>query len=169
MVDGMKVEAQGDSTTHLLPQLVLWNWHDTPVTNAYKYMWAAAQQNQQNDLCAQQSLRSAWASVQFDQSMKKPRVLSYPLRTQWRLIRLGGCPGWSEFAGCTCHFVGFVMRRLISFYNIWATFQDLIICRHNNISVYIMVEFCLGQVKSAPQPTEFKLTIAYKTMCLLYR
>ena len=29
------------------------------------------------------------------------------------LIRLGGCPGRS-FAGCTCHFVGFVMRRLIS-------------------------------------------------------
>ena len=31
---------------------------------------------------------------------------------QRRLIRLEGCPGWSEFTR-TCHFVGFVMRRLI--------------------------------------------------------
>ena len=28
--------------------------------------------------------------------MKKPWVLSYPLSTQGRLIRLGGCAGWSE-------------------------------------------------------------------------
>ena len=27
---------------------------------------------------------------------KKPWVLSYPFSTQRRLIRLGGCPGWSE-------------------------------------------------------------------------
>ena len=26
---------------------------------------------------------------------------------QWKLIRLGRCPGWSECAGCTCHFVDF--------------------------------------------------------------
>ena len=25
-------------------------------------------------------------------------------------VRLGRCPGWSVFAGRTCHFVGFVMR-----------------------------------------------------------
>ena len=28
--------------------------------------------------------------------MKKPQVLSYPLSTRRRLIRLGGCPGWFE-------------------------------------------------------------------------
>ena len=28
--------------------------------------------------------------------MKKARVLGYPLSAQRRLIRLGGCPGWSE-------------------------------------------------------------------------
>ena len=33
------------------------------------------------------------------------------------LIRLGGCPGWSVFAGRTGHFVGFVMRRL----NLWVS------------------------------------------------
>ena len=32
------------------------------------HMWASAQQNQQNDLCAQQRLGSAWASCQSDQS-----------------------------------------------------------------------------------------------------
>ena len=29
---------------------------------------------------------------------KKPWVLSYPLSEQRRLIRPGGCPGWSEFS-----------------------------------------------------------------------
>ena len=32
----------------------------------------------------------------FTARMKKAWVLSYPLRGQRRLIRLGGCPGWSE-------------------------------------------------------------------------
>ena len=32
----------------------------------------------------------------FAVRMKKAWVLSYPLNTQRRLIRLGGCPGWSE-------------------------------------------------------------------------
>ena len=32
----------------------------------------------------------------FTVCMKKPWVLSYPLSTQQRLIRLGRCPGWSK-------------------------------------------------------------------------
>ena len=32
----------------------------------------------------------------FAVCMKKPWVLSYPLSAQWRLIKLGRCPGWSE-------------------------------------------------------------------------
>ena len=32
--------------------------------------------------------------------MKKPWVLSYPLSAQRRLIRLCGCPGWSESSLC---------------------------------------------------------------------
>ena len=50
---------------------------------------------------AQRTLRSAWASAQSDQSLRC--VLSGYLRTQAfymqtakTLIRLGGCPGWSE-------------------------------------------------------------------------
>ena len=64
------------------------------------------QNDQHNDMCALQRLRSAWASTQSDQS--------FFIRTAKTLIRLGGCPGWA-FAGRTGHFVGFVMRRLISF------------------------------------------------------
>ena len=51
-------------------------------------------------VCAQRRLRSAWASAQSDQSLLCPHEerlgLSYPLSTRRRLIRLGGCPGWSE-------------------------------------------------------------------------
>ena len=77
-----------------------------------KNTWAAAWQNQQNDVCTQRrlSIRPVWSV--FAVRMKKPWVLSYPLSTQWRLIRLGGCPGWSVFAGPTRHFVGFVMQWL---------------------------------------------------------
>ena len=54
-----------------------------------------------NDLCAQQRLRSALASAQFDQSLCCPyeEALGPRLsleRTAKTLIRLGECPGWSE-------------------------------------------------------------------------
>ena len=39
-------------------------------------------------------IRPVWSV--FAVRMKKAWVLSYPLSTQQRLIRLGGCPGWSE-------------------------------------------------------------------------
>ena len=66
-------------------------------------IWAAAWQNQRNDLCAQRRLKSAWASAQSDQSlhcqpwhlpslirvfavrMKKHWALKFLLSTQWRL------------------------------------------------------------------------------------
>ena len=56
---------------------------------------------QQNDLCAQWRLRSAWASAQSDQNICCPHeetlgpCLSLE-RTAKALIRLGGCPVWSE-------------------------------------------------------------------------
>ena len=49
--------------------------------------WATTRQNQQNS----PSLIRVFAV-----RMKKAWVLSYPLSTKRRLIRLGGCPGWSE-------------------------------------------------------------------------
>ena len=69
-------------------------------------------------LCAQRTLRSAWASAQSDQSFRWPHeeawVLSYPLSAQRRL--------WSDWADAEADLslrlahsdsVGFVMSRLI--------------------------------------------------------
>ena len=55
---------------------------------------------------------------QSDQSLRCPNEETVgsqqPIeRTTKTLIRLGGCPGWSVFAGRTDHFVGLAMRRLI--------------------------------------------------------
>ena len=75
-------------------------------------------QNQQNDMCAQRKLRSAWASPSqiriFAVRMKKPWVLSYPLSAPRRLIRLGGCPGWFESLLGAQLFCCFVVLRLIN-------------------------------------------------------
>ena len=57
------------------------------------------------------SIHPIWSV--FAVHMKKAWVLSYPLSVQWRPIRLGKCPGWSESSLVACHFVGFVMRRFI--------------------------------------------------------
>ena len=44
-------------------------WPSCPVRVEDSFIWAAAQQNQQNDLCTQWILRSTWASAQSDQSL----------------------------------------------------------------------------------------------------
>ena len=54
-------------------------------------------------LCAQRRLRSAWASPQSDQSLRcayngSLGIQAFFMRTAKTLIRLGGCPGWSEFS-----------------------------------------------------------------------
>ena len=41
-----------------------------------RYIWAASWQNQQNGMCAQRRLRSAWASAQSDQSLCCPDAQS---------------------------------------------------------------------------------------------
>ena len=75
---------------------------------------AIAWQTQQNDLCAQRSLRSAWASAQSDQRLRcvmDQTVIDadseYSIQTE-RMLRLI----W-VFAGRTFTIVGFVMWRLI--------------------------------------------------------
>ena len=50
-----------------------------------KTKWATAWQNQQIDLCAQRTLRSAWACAVFAGCLKKAWVLSYPMSAQRRL------------------------------------------------------------------------------------
>ena len=74
-------------------------------------------------LCAQRRLRSAWASAQSDQSLRCPHEESLgpelPIeRTAKTLIRLGGCPGWSEsslgaHSFCWfCHVAAHIIIRL---------------------------------------------------------
>ena len=82
----------------------------------FTIVWAASWHNQQNGKCAQRRLTSAWAvrPVRFlAVRMQKPWVLSYPLSAQRRLWS-AWASSWSVFGGRTDHFVGFVMRRLIS-------------------------------------------------------
>ena len=76
-------------------------------------IWAAAWQNQLNDLCTQRRLRSAWASAQSDLTLCCLHEVTLgpklPMEsTAKTVIRLG-----RVFAGCMCHFVGFVMTWLI--------------------------------------------------------
>ena len=99
--------------------------------------WAASCQNQQW-LCAQWRLRSAWASAQSDQSSlctqrvaKDPRFLHADSKDSDQTGRMPRLI-W-VFAGCTCYFVGFVMRLL----NLWLqTSQDFVsgsyalLCKH---------------------------------------
>ena len=52
-------------------------------------------------LCAQRRLRSVWVSAQSDQPLLcalngQLRTQAFFMRTAKTLIRLGGCPGWSE-------------------------------------------------------------------------
>ena len=75
---------------------------------------AASWQNQQNGMCTQQRLRSAWASAKSDQSLCCPHEesLGPTERTAKTLNRLGWFPGWSESSLGARQYVGFVTRRL---------------------------------------------------------
>ena len=61
-----------------------------------------------NKMTCAPSIRSVFAV-----RMKKHWALNYLLSAQWRLIKLGGCPGWTESSLCAHHFV---VLRLISFF-----------------------------------------------------
>ena len=91
------------------------------VSTAKDCIWTASWQNQQNGMCAQRKLRSAWASAESHQSslssLSAWRKLG-SLATHWAngkdSDQAGRMPRliW-VFARCTCNFVGFVTRRLI--------------------------------------------------------
>ena len=62
--------------------------------------WATSRQNQQNNCASSEDSDQPGQPPSlikvFAVRMKKTWVLSYPMSAQRRLIRLGGCPGWSE-------------------------------------------------------------------------
>ena len=74
-------------------------------------------QNQQNDLCAQQRLRSAWASAESDPSLGCPPEeglgLKLPIRRTVTTDQTGRMPMliW-VFAGRTGFYVGFDVLQL---------------------------------------------------------
>ena len=104
-------------------------------------VWTTARQNQQNDLCAQRILRSAWASAQSEQSLLSAwrkvgslathKVHSKDYDQTVRMPRL-----ISVFIGRTRHFVGFVMLWLICISIYWF--------KHCNVSrsISFMKAFC---------------------------
>ena len=55
------------------PDGLAWYSEEAPLRSAgTQSIWAAARQNQQNHLCPQRRLRSAWASAQSDQNLRYP-------------------------------------------------------------------------------------------------
>ena len=68
--------------------------------------------------CAKRRLISAWASAQSDQSLRSElsgllRTQAFFMRIAKGLIRLGGCPGWSESSLGAHSFCWIIMSRLI--------------------------------------------------------
>ena len=62
------------------------------------YIWAWARQYKQNDTCAQRRLKTVWASAVWSESYCAVWVandLNFR-QSDGALVRLGGCPGWSE-------------------------------------------------------------------------
>ena len=78
-------QKQSDLGRHCLPRPV-WKYRIVAI-------WAAAWQNQQNGMCAQQRLRLAWASAQSDQSSLSAWRKLGPLATHCAQQRL-----WSVWA-----------------------------------------------------------------------
>ena len=71
-------------------------------------------------LCCPHEESLCLKATHFAVRMKKAWVFSYPLSAQRRLIRVGGCPGWSGSSLGTRHFAGFIMRQLKWFYlHLW--------------------------------------------------
>ena len=92
--------------------------HEFICTFQRHMIWAAAWQNKENDLCAQQRLRSAWASAQSDQSLLSAWRNLWSSATHPGHSKDSDQTGWMHrliwvVAWSTCHFVGFDVHRLI--------------------------------------------------------
>ena len=82
----------------------------------FETIWAATWQNQQNECAPSENSDQSGSQVFFMRTAKKtwePGWSVFFMRTAKTLIRLGGCPGWSESSLGAHSFVGFVMSRLI--------------------------------------------------------
>ena len=118
----------------------------------------------QNDLCAQRRLRSARASAQSDQSLRCPH--EEPLgpylpieRTAKTLIRLGGCPGWSE-SSLAAQVIVLVLLCCGSFVFIRVEIVAIYCC------FYLFPNYCqwsYGEF-ACISPWSFSFTFTYRTL-----
>ena len=84
------VESPGSLPVSSMKSIICLDCQKHNFWHIFLLIWAATCQNQQNG-CSPSLIRV------FAVCMKKAWVLRYPLSAQRRLlIRLGGCPGWSE-------------------------------------------------------------------------
>ena len=117
------------------------------------HIWAASWQNQQNGLCAQRRLRSAWAFARSDQSLRRARLktarfLSYPLSAQGRLIRLGECPGWSESSLGALVILLVLSCSSSKFYHCLEIIDVIVVLVHMRFDLpFYIASFMLGYVR----------------------
>ena len=95
-------------------------------------------------LCARRRFRSAWASAQFDQSLRCPHEESLgpslPIkRTAKILIRLGECPGWSKSS------LG--AQSFCWFYHIAVHFSDKAYVKHKQLFLSSQVNYIINDVR----------------------
>ena len=110
----------GPSTWHRKTFLAVWRFSRSiflSLVTVTQVNWAISWQNQQNDMCAQRRLRSAWASTQvwLESSLSAWRKLGSSA------IHWAHSKDWSDWADAQAdltihwvhsHFVGFVIRQL---------------------------------------------------------
>ena len=103
MLASVAEQASLSLTRFLMPRLIcllFWCIDELEVLHADQITWAATWQNQQSGCAPSEDsdlpVHPPGLIRVFAVRMKKAWVLSYPLSTAKTLIRLGGCPGWSE-------------------------------------------------------------------------
>ena len=110
-----------------------------------KFKWAASWQNQQNDFAPSNDLDQLGHPPSlirvFAVRMKKAWVLSYPLSAWQRLIRLGGCTGWSE-SSLGAHAASLVLSwgsTNVMFSEVlwWYTYTHLVYKEHNDQTSHV--------------------------------
>ena len=102
----------------------------------YSYLtlnWAGAPQNKQNDVRPAKTQSSPVWSV-FAVRLEKAWILGYPSTQRW-LIRLAGCPGWSESSLGTRHcWFCHAVAQIYWFCSFW-------VCKYCNI-YYLITDIC---------------------------
>ena len=116
-----------------------------------KILWAASWQNQQNSMCSQRRLKSSlgihpvWpeSSLSTRWVAKEPSFLHADSED---LIRLGRCPGWSVFTGCT------VILLVLSWGSSYYLIERII-----SVNLYLRILVCLSFFWSSSWKTYCKI------------